>query len=201
MPTGYTANLYDGEQSFEEFAMGCARAFGALVSMKEDPTDKEIPERFEVSDYHIKNGIEYSERYNELLKYTEDQKIKFGEMKKDGLVKQYKDSISKYEIINHRIGKMKDSVINWGVPSPEHYELKKFMLQQLEISIETIDYYQDELKKIKGYDVGHYYKNELESVLHSINYHKENHEKEVGRIKSRNDWVKALRDSLKSVEA
>jgi len=39
MPTGYTAKLCEGEQSFGEFALGCARAFGACVMQREDSMD------------------------------------------------------------------------------------------------------------------------------------------------------------------
>jgi len=37
MPTGYTADLNDGKQvTFQEFTMKCARAFGALIEMRDD---------------------------------------------------------------------------------------------------------------------------------------------------------------------
>jgi hypothetical protein len=53
MPTGYTAPIADGI-TFEQFALGCARAFGALVTMRDEPANAPIPERFESSDYHQK---------------------------------------------------------------------------------------------------------------------------------------------------
>jgi hypothetical protein len=46
MPTGYTAPIADG-MTFEQFALGCARAFGALVTMRDEPSDAPIPERLE----------------------------------------------------------------------------------------------------------------------------------------------------------
>jgi hypothetical protein len=34
MPTGYTAKIYNGvPQTFEEFALDCARTFGALITL------------------------------------------------------------------------------------------------------------------------------------------------------------------------
>ena len=53
MPTGYTAEVQKGI-SFDKYALNCARAFGALVSMRDEPSDKEIPEKLEPSDYHFK---------------------------------------------------------------------------------------------------------------------------------------------------
>jgi hypothetical protein len=52
MPTGYTADIKNGI-SFKTFAMNCARAFGACVTLRDEPGggDK-IPEAFEASTYH-----------------------------------------------------------------------------------------------------------------------------------------------------
>ena len=36
MPTGYTDKIKDGI-TFKEYAMGCARAFGALITMRDNP--------------------------------------------------------------------------------------------------------------------------------------------------------------------
>jgi hypothetical protein len=48
MPTGYTAAVADGTiTEFPDFAMQCARAFGTLVLMRDEPQDAAIPEKFE----------------------------------------------------------------------------------------------------------------------------------------------------------
>ena len=41
MPTGYTAIIEDDPNcTFEQYLMRCARAFGATVTMRDDPLDK-----------------------------------------------------------------------------------------------------------------------------------------------------------------
>src|SRR5438128_1642271 len=52
MPTGYTAELHDKGQSFEEFVWTCARAFGGLLHMRED--DLNAPLRL-----HAEEGRNY----------------------------------------------------------------------------------------------------------------------------------------------
>ena len=64
MPTGYTATLMEKGQTFQEFIMGCARAFGALIEMRDSPNDAPIPDKFEPSDYHAKRLIESREKRN-----------------------------------------------------------------------------------------------------------------------------------------
>ena len=45
MPTGYTAGILEGE-TFEQYALQCAKAFGALVMMRDEPSDAPIPDQF-----------------------------------------------------------------------------------------------------------------------------------------------------------
>lgn len=45
MPTGCTAKLHEDDQSFRDFALTCARAFGATIAMREEPLDAPPSER------------------------------------------------------------------------------------------------------------------------------------------------------------
>ena len=53
MPTGFTCDIKDGI-TFERFALNCARAFGALINMRDDSLDAEIPDEIKPSDHHVK---------------------------------------------------------------------------------------------------------------------------------------------------
>jgi hypothetical protein len=59
--TGYTATLTEKDQTFEQFVWACARNFGALITMRDDPMDAPVPELFELRSY-------YSERVEEARK-------------------------------------------------------------------------------------------------------------------------------------
>jgi len=49
MPTGYTCQVQDGMiTEFKEFALLCARNFGACITLRDEPLSPDIPE-FEVS--------------------------------------------------------------------------------------------------------------------------------------------------------
>lgn len=45
MPTGYTAAIKYGI-TFKEFALDCARNFGACISMRDEPRETPIPDEF-----------------------------------------------------------------------------------------------------------------------------------------------------------
>ncbi len=78
MPTGYTAILMEKGQTFQEFIMGCARAFGALIEMRDSPNDAPIPDKFEPSDYHAKRIIELREKLAKFKLMTDAEKESFG---------------------------------------------------------------------------------------------------------------------------
>ena len=49
MPTGYTEDIYNGKDvTFKDFALKCARAFGACVHQREDNIDD--PPRLKIAD-------------------------------------------------------------------------------------------------------------------------------------------------------
>ena len=75
MPTGYTAWIEEGA-TFEEFILGCARAFGACISMRDEPLSKQIPEQFKESSY----DKEKVQEYIELLKKYESMTIEQAEI-------------------------------------------------------------------------------------------------------------------------
>lgn len=53
MPTAYTADIAKGI-TFKQYAMNCARAFGALIDLRDKPANCEIPDVVYPSDYHLK---------------------------------------------------------------------------------------------------------------------------------------------------
>lgn len=61
MPTGYTADVADGKiTDFVEYALQCARAFGACIMLRDEPISSEIPE-FQPSDYNA-NALAEAEK-------------------------------------------------------------------------------------------------------------------------------------------
>ena len=78
MPTGYTAKLMENGQSFQEFVMFCARAMGVCVMMRDDSLDKPIPEKFEPSDYELKEMAKARTELDRLLSMTKKQAKAYG---------------------------------------------------------------------------------------------------------------------------
>jgi len=196
MPTGYTRQIKDGI-SFQQFAMSCARAFGACIMMRDDPADKSIPEKFEPSTY---NSRELNKAQKELEKIN---KLSIEEGKREAIT-EFADEIQRRnrDIEENRklINQYKDmlqQVEQWQPPTPDHIEFKKFMISQIEGSIKfdgNEDYYiKNPIKKLTGED---WLARKRKDILWNIAYHAKEYNDEIERTNQRNKWVKDLRDSL-----
>lgn len=53
--------------TFPEFAMRCARNFGALIMMRDEPLDAPIPEKFEPSGYYKKEYEKAKAAYEDFI--------------------------------------------------------------------------------------------------------------------------------------
>lgn len=199
MPTGYTASVMDGKiTDFRQFAMQCARAFGALINMRDDAWDAPIPEQFKPSDYHVKALATAKLRYDELRSMTPEQL-------KEACNADYRNRLAgreKYKaeqkIENDRLDAMLAEVEKWTPPTGNHAEMKTFMREQIRISrndLSTLDKYDPVVKMTPQEWLG----KELEKSQRDVGYHAGEQEKEVERAKGRTLWVKQLRDSLSTV--
>lgn len=197
MPTGYTAGVQSGEiTEFKEFALTCARAFGACVSLRDEPLDNPIPEEFEPSDYHRKQLVEAEAEMRRLLTMTEADYARAAQADYDNAVDSYNERIARRQVEAERYTAMLKQAEAWEPPTPEHDELRKFMIQQLTESI-NFDCRESWDKPPEPVGTETWRRDAIAKVAKNIEYHTEQHAKEVKRAKDRTEWVRALRESLK----
>jgi len=196
MPTGYTLDLYDGKDlTFEEFALKCARAFGALISMRDEPIDAPIPERFEPSDYHFKELEKAKRRLKEVKRWDEEKAEQEAERAYRDALKKREEFIEKNKLIRKRYEDMLSKVQKWKPPTIEHESLKQFMIQQLEESIEYDCFIPEMPQRLPGEE---YKEQQIKKALNDIDYHEREYAEEVNRVYERNKWLLLLRESLKN---
>ena len=196
MATGYTAKLVSNGQTFNEFIMGCARAMGACVDMREESADAPIPERFEPSDYHDKRLSEAKETLECLTAMDDEARLVFGKDKKRSAVDQAEEWHSSRVNTNARLDQMSEEVRAWNPPSLDHDGFKSFMLDQLKISTENMDYSQKGIDEARAMGPQEYYRRAVDEAGRNISYHTKERLEEIERTESRNKWLKDLRDSI-----
>lgn len=196
MPTGYTADLMEKGMEFKPFVLQCARAFGALITMRDDSLDAPIPEKFEPDDYHIKKLAEAIQEQKRLQSMTDDEKVSFGIQAREENIVSHQKSLATAIAENERLIEMTHQVKAWKPPTPDHDELKKFMLEQINISMHDLSYSYQYLKEAEERSPMPYYVAAVSSAARDINYHTKEHQKECERVENRTEWVKQLRMSL-----
>lgn len=196
MPTGYTAAIKDGI-SFEKFAMDCARAFGACVTLRDEPGGGEnIPFVFEPSDYHAKALQAARDAMAEFLAMTPEQHERAAAKEWDDAETSRLIRLQEKRATRAAYEAMLAKVQAWKPPTPEHAELHSFMATQI---IQSISFDCDEaycavpaLRRTGAEWAEH----RKELLTQDIEYHEREHAAEVHRAASRTAWVRALRDSL-----
>ncbi|WP_022886396.1 hypothetical protein [Glaciibacter superstes] len=201
MPTGYTSDLYEGkEQSFEEFALQCARAFGALIEMRDEAPGASIPDEFAPSDHHRRGLDEAKAKLADLSALRDDDWALCEVASRQNRTAEYAAAVERAAAMRARYEAMLVQVEAWEPPTQEHQGLRDFMLQQLRESIK-FDCSTRYLTEPEVQSVDEFRAQELAAAQWSVDYHAEGWAKEQERAASRTAWVRALRASLAAVKA
>ena len=203
MPTGYTVEIEDGKiTTGKDFLKLCTRAFGIAMDLRDEPLSVPTPTKFEPKTY-------YKDRLEEAkVKLEKCRKMSFEEAKAK-MVKSYEDRVKMYKSIaeryienNKKYAKVRAEVEAWNPPTLEHYNLKKFALEQIDMCIEKQEYIDECLQKANeelddsNEAVERYISEEIESCYKSVIRAKENWDEEVARAASKNAWMEEFLNSL-----
>src|SRR5437870_4307935 len=123
MPSGYTATLYEGEQSFEDFVWGCARGMGALVLLRDSP-DAPIPERFEPGTYYATRVADAQLRLDALNGMTADDAERAARTAFESETEYRRAADRRDAEIRARYEAMLRRVRAWEPPTPDHVGLR-----------------------------------------------------------------------------
>lgn len=200
MPTGYTADIAKGI-SFKQYALNCARAFGALIEMRDDPKGAKIPDEFKPSDYHLK-AIKKAQAELKRLKAIPAKSLLARSVRQNladqssrrACIKKNNELRAKYEAMLAKVDQYKS-------PSREHDEFAKFMREQIVSSIDFDcgnEYHEREIVESRLKSGSEWKKDVLSKLNQDIRYHTKEHEKEVERCANRTAWVKQLFNSLEA---
>ncbi len=204
MPTGYTANLCERDEDFKTFVCKCARAFGALMELRDEPLNAPLPEKLGCADdYYGQQLIKAKVEYEHLISFSSDEKQRFGLDAKQKAIQEARESLVKREATVARLLNMQSQVTNWTPPSIDHKGLKDFMLEQLDSTLKfdgDVNYSKKQLTEVEASEPESYYVAAVSALERNIKYYAEEQVKELERLAERNDWLQKLRVSLMSMQ-
>ena len=198
MPTGYTADIDKGI-TFKEYALNCARSFGALVELRDEPKGFPIPEEFSASAYHTTKVSDANIALTKLKALTDEGAHRLAAEDNLKKLKCHTDAIATNETLRGKYEAMLAQAEAYVSPSPDHDEYKKFMISQIRESIEFDcggDYHQREIANLRSMTGAEWIALQCKSLQHDLDYHSREFDKDKQRAEVRTAWVKQLRDSL-----
>lgn len=195
MPTGYTSKIYEGvSQTFGEFALACARNFGALVEMRDEPMDAPIPFEFQPSPYHSEALRKAQEHLGRLVVMSTNEAAELATKEFTEAEKSWKESRAKQVELRARYNAMLTQVTAWQPPTEEHKGLKEFMTDQL------LECLRSDCATMRAYPTqrsgAEWLKEQRDRATKDIDYHTKQLAEERKRAQERTAWVRALRASL-----
>lgn len=203
MPSGYTAVIGErADITFPEFTKECARAFGAFVMERDNPTTGEI--KFEkLDDHYIKNVDEANQAIADHQRKTVEDFYSEWMIGKYAQIDGYRDIIREKIELATRYKAMLRQVDRWIPPTIDHQGLKDFMIRQLNESIDwdcDTSYYDEYIKaaqeELNIYTHKQVFNEQLKELEESLTYYKKLLREETDRVNSRNEWKRQLIESL-----
>lgn len=196
MPTGYTADVQSGKiTDFNEYALQCARAFGACIMLRDEPISSEIP-TFEPSQYHADARAEAMADLAALDAMSIEQCAALQAKEYDEAVANRDKRLAEIAEDRRRYEAMLIKAKAFRSPTPDHDNYAKFLVSQLEESIKfdcSTEYHERPIEKLP---VEQWRQERRAKLKHDIDYHTEQQAQEDERTASRNEWVRQLKAAL-----
>ena len=123
-----------------EFALRCARSFGALIEMREEPLDAPIPEKFEINPLYKAELEEAEKEYEDFTALPYPEKMAVLERDYELMAEKYAEADKieneRRRVLRGRYEAMLEKINKWEAPTPDHENLRKFMIEQIEDCME-----------------------------------------------------------------
>ena len=190
MPTGITCDIGKG-MTFEQYVWRCARQFGALIDMRDEPTDAPIPDKIKGSDYYTNVLKEDQEELLRIRRMSFNQMALEAESWYDQEIKYVAESTQKKDKLREV-----DAFVS---PSPDHDEHKEFMRKQILESIDwdcSMKYDKERFSNLVKPTGSEWAKTKIDTLEKSIKRHTKEAIKEISRTDERNEWITVLKKAL-----
>ena len=183
-------------QTFEEFVMQCARAFGPCISMRDDPLDKPIPDKLPES-YYERAYREAKEELTKLDAMDSEARLKEGKRLQRWHINYSKKAAERSKAEDERLRQMQEEIKTWEPPTKDHKALQDFMLQQISISFNNNGaYHASELARYKSKSPMEFFEESYEMVKARVTRGESEAREAAKNRRNAEKWLRDLRRSV-----
>ena len=185
-----------------EFALRCARSFGVCIDMRELPFDTPVPERFELESHYQEDIDKAVAKYEAFMALSDEEKAAELERKYNKTVAEYseheKKENARRRVLRQRYESMLEKIKKWQPPTPEHVNIRDFMIRQVQDSIasDCKEYIARIGSREEWLDVNAH----INLLKRNIDMEKEFYKKALKHTEECNKWLSDLRESLKGLD-
>lgn len=204
MPTTYTSRIIEGKiNDFQSFALLCTRNFGACMHMSHLPIDEPYFKRKSDGHYLLRIGRE-KEELRKLEKISDQALLDNAIEIIKSNINYHKERIIEIGKLHAKLEEIRREIDSWVPPGDEYLEIKKFMREQIEITIQKdcdIYYHVHQLSQLDAnpekIDPTKIREERMEFHKASIADFEERHNEDLQKIEDSHQWFVRF---LKSIE-
>lgn len=192
MPTGYTEILFSKpDTTFPEFALRCARAFGACVEMRDSSLDAPPPDEIKPAAYTLESLHAAEAAVREFEAMTVEEAARRAVAERDATIKSNAECRERFRKESEVLAAMRAEVEAGEPPTPDHAGMRAFMLQQIETS--KPHEYQAPETLLTGAE---WLTRQRKCAAENVARRAEDWKRDVENAANRTKWLRDLRSSL-----
>lgn len=193
MPTGYTCIIESNPNvTLRDYALRCARAFGACVTQRDESLDQ-APRPREVSDHYATEIAQARARLLELNSISPAAARALWEADCESRRKRNAEYAAEHARKGAAYASMRAQVEAWVPPTVEHEGLRSFMLDQIDMCYRPGE---EPFTLSLSSSPEAYIEGERVRAERGLVYYAEEQAKEIDRVKAANAWLEELAASL-----
>lgn len=195
--TGYTHHLIEKDLDFNGFVWCCARAFGALVLMRDDSMDAPIPEEFTPSKFYVQQLRKAQSLLEHWGNLNDHERRAWAEQHRREELASWRERLAERVNETRKLKTMLEQVEKWTPPTNDHAGLKTFMIEQLTTSMDGTEFIEQEIARLESPGIiNELVEQRYARLLGDIAYYTKARREEEERTASRNIWIKSLSESV-----
>lgn len=191
MATAYTHDILGS--SFNDFALKCARAFGYKDYVEKEPGTP-IPADFTVDTYYLDEIKDLRQELALVKNLNLESCEAQAQVEHDEAEGHRLGTLADRKELRETYDSMLQQIDAWNPPA-DFLCLKKFMREQVEVSLEhdctELEYLNTPTALLTGAE---WKKQRIESLEHDIDLNQTRHNEEVEAVEARDKWFKGLRN-------
>lgn len=198
--TGYTDEAVKTRMNFPDFARRCARAFGFMITLRDEPLSSELPQAFEVDSYYRESVTKAEADWQEWHTLRPGERASLVERRRQESNAATREYQEVYRAENAYLRGLLAQVEAWDAPA-ELEGMKDFMREQITTSLHDEDFDASLLDRSEARTTEELMVNREEALLHRLESARKSLREEEKRVADRNRCLSLLRESLTAFES